>query len=284
MDTLLTRERVLASADQLPGFPRVIHEILATLDDPDANMRVLAGYIQLDPVIAARVLFRANTAAARVGRTDPVRDVSFALSLIGQSKVREIAVMTSLSGFIDDLVEGAMARALWRHSVVVGVCCEEVARDAATVPLGTAMIAGLLHDIGQLWLIRFLPDAFAEVLNEVRDGAIAIDAAERSRFGFDHATIGAWLAENWNLPGNLVAAILHHHVPDFALGEPLVPVIHVAEVLSHALDLGESRNSRVVYLCPEACAALGLEWDDDSRHLFGRIEGRSGHAAALLGE
>ena len=282
MKRALTREKVLATANRLPSFPRAIQGILATLDDPAASARILDQFVRSDPAVAARILYLANSAAAHGGRPDRISNLPFAVSLIGHRKVRELVMMSSLQGFIHSLAERGAGQWLWSHGLAVSICCEEVSRHVAASPLGgAALIAGLLHDVGQLWLIRFEADAFAEVQRVARDEAVSIDLPEKEAFGHDHATIGAWLAENWLLPDPIVQGIQYHHQPDSALDEPLVPIVHIAEVLSHALDLSQS-ESRVGYLSAEACAKLDLAWNADSQHLFGRIEGRNRHANALL--
>ena len=90
--------------------------------------------------------------------------------------------------------------------------------------------------------------------------------------------MGAWLAEHWELPPGIVAAIRGHHAPDAALDSTLVPLVHVAEVLCNALDLGNRAENRVTYISSAACKQLELVWDENIRSLFGRIEARSRHA------
>jgi putative nucleotidyltransferase with HDIG domain len=272
----------LATANRLPSFPRAIQGILATLDDPAASARILEQFVRSDPAVAARILYLANSAAAHGGRPDRITGLPFAVSLIGHRKVRELVMLSSVYGFVHALAERQAGQWLWSHGLAVSICCEEVSRHVAASPSGgSALIAGLLHDVGQLWLMRFEADAFAEVQTVARNEAVSIHLPEREAFGHDHATLGAWLAESWLLPDAIVKAIQYHHCPDAALDEPLVPIVHVAEVLSHALDLSQS-ESRVGYLSAGACAKLDLAWNEDCQHLFGRIEGRSRHANALL--
>jgi hypothetical protein len=45
-------------------------------------------------------------------------------------------------------------------------------------------------------------------------GAGEVDAVERmegSTFGVDHAEVGGWILEAWNLPPTIVEAVRHHH-------------------------------------------------------------------------
>ena len=280
----ITRETVIERSNSLPAFPLVVKQIIATIDDPEASTEMLAGHIKHDPVISARVLSLANAAATGTRRQTSTHDIFTAASLIGMNRVREMALLAGWSDFVAGLAAPSMNATFWQHSIAVGVCSEELAlHTAAPASASAALIAGLLHDVGQLWLDRFERDSFSEALPHALAHGIGIEQAERERFGVDHAVIGAWLAEHWTLPANIVAAIRCHHAPDLALGEPLVPVVHVAEVLSNALDLSGREENRVTSISSAACRALGLTWDASARVLFGRVEARSRHANALFG-
>ena len=277
------RDLVLEKSGDLPGFPRVINEILETLDDPEANLNILTHLIQLDPVITARVLSQANKAASLTRNLANIRDIFTATSLIGIGRVRQMVLVSSCVDYIRELGSSALATTFWQHSVAVGVCGEELALFVKTpVSSAAALIAGLLHDVGQLWLARFNAELFRDAWGDALGHGVGIERAERERFGVDHAELGAWLAEHWLLPQSIVAAIRHHHACDAALDQPLVPVVHVAEVLSNALDLTGRKENRVTHISSGACAALGLVWDEDVRTLFGRIEARSRHVNSFF--
>ena len=279
----VTQDEVIERSSTLPGFPLVVTRILATLDDPEANTEMLAGHIQHDPAIAARVLSLANTAATRTRRLSAIHDIFTATSLLGLNRVRQLATISGIGGFVDEFAPAEMPVTFWQHSVAVGVCSEELALNtAAPASASTALIAGLLHDIGELWLYRFNPEAFRAAWGEAIARDIGIEQAEREFFGADHACIGAWLAGHWQLPPDIVAAIRGHHAPDAALDEPLVPLVHVAEVLSNGLDLASRDENRVTSISAAACRALGLNWDESARPLFGRMEARSRHANAFF--
>lgn len=149
-----------------------------------------------------------------------------------------------------------------------------------TAPVATdvALLAGLLHDIGQLFLYNFNPEAMHTCWREALSRAVGIEHVERELFGVDHCTIGAWLAEHWSLPSGIAAAICGHHHPELMPDDVLVSLVHVAEVLSNALDLTGREENRVTSLSPAACNQLGLVWDSGIQSLFGRMEARSRHA------
>ena len=280
---MLTRDDVIGRNHLLPSFPQFITEILAALDDPEGSLTVLARCIIRDPIITARVLSVANMAAARTRRMSEVSDIYTAISLIGMSQVRQITLVSSLGAFVGGVTQNGIPVTFWQHCVSVGVCCEELALHVnEPVSTDTALIAGLLHDIGQIWLYGFNGEVYRQCWHHALTQAIGIEDVERAHFGIDHSTIGAWLAEHWALPSDIVAAIRSHHAPDTALDTPLVPLVHVAEVLSNALDLGGRAENRVTFISRAACQQLGLVWDEDIRPLLGRIEARSRHANAFF--
>jgi len=270
MDQSITQTLVLEGRDALPVFPRVIDEILMSLDDPDANIHRMVTHIQRDPVLAGRVFSQANAAANRNRHDANVRDLYTATTLIGLTALRQTVILTSLAGFLRGALPPGLSPAFWEHAAATGISAQQVAAHAR-LPSDPALIAGLLHDIGQLWLYRFEPEAFSEVWRQVRERKVTIIEAERAQFGVDHTEVGMWLAESWSLPPAICAAIRWHHAPDNAMDEPLVAVVHVAEVLSNALDLG-SGDARAPYLSAKACELLKLTWDETAEAMFGRID------------
>ncbi len=283
MDTAVNRELVIAGSQSLPAFPRIVARILETLNDPDANLNLLGSYIERDPVIAGQVLSQANLASNLRHRGRTVSDVFTAISLVGLARVREVAVLVSLSQVLDEPAPAQRPAYFWRHSVAVGVTCMELAHwTKPPVNVDAALIAGLLHDVGQLWLQRFRPTQFAQARAQAVQNGVDITAAERALFGVDHGEIGAWIAESWGLTPEIAAAVAHHHAPDAVAAQPLVAVVHVAEVLSNALGLTQSSCDRVSTISTPCCETLGLDWGDESHRLFGRIEARSQQAVALF--
>jgi putative nucleotidyltransferase with HDIG domain len=163
------------------------------------------------------------------------------------------------------------------------MCGVELARQAPTdVGVDAALIACLLHDVGQLWLRRFEPQRMQVATLMATPRGVAIDTAERNVFGVDHGTVGGWLAQSWGLPQDIVKSITHHHTPESVQDEPLVAIAHVSDVLSNALDLTNSPDSKVIWLSHASCAVLGLTWGPESQQLFGKIEARSRRAFASL--
>ncbi len=280
MATHITEQRVLDTRDYLPAFPMVVLQILQTLDDPEGSLSLLSRQVETDAVIAARVLSLCNRAAGSQGRAT-VNNVFTALSLVGMARVREAAITIKMASFMQDFAPASAQEYYWTHSLACAVCGVEVAHYThADVSVDASLIACLLHDVGQLWLLRFEPEGLKAALQAAEDRDVEIDVTEREFFGVDHATIGSWLARSWGLSADICKGIAFHHAPEQGLPEPLVAVVHVSEVLNHALNLSHARRSHVRTISEACCELLGMDWGDDSHSLFGRIEARSRHAFA----
>ena len=279
----LSRAQVINHSKSMRSFPRIVAEILATIDDPNSDVRTLAQCIEHDPIIVARVLSTANRASVRGRRESELVDIYAATSLIGMGRVREIALISSLDRFVSAAAQDLQGTRLWQHCVSVGVCCQELTLQV-TQPIGTdsALVAGLLHDIGQFWFYSFDTLAYQALWNEALYSGRGIEEVEREHFGVSHTLVGAWLARDWGLPESICDAIQGHHGPDAGSGNPLVSLVHVAEVLSNALNLSGGAENRVSFLSSAACKQLGLVWNESAQSLFGRIEARSSHANSFF--
>jgi putative nucleotidyltransferase with HDIG domain len=274
-----TLEQVLARADALPALPDIVVRILEMLGDEDANAETLSHHIVSDPAVVVRLLAAANAGAIGAsGRVDSVRQ---AIMLLGVGRVRDITLATAV---IDRfrLPRPFDAHRLWLHSVGVAVCAQEVAAYAG-LDVDVAYTAGLLHDVGQLLLFAFDPEAYADTLQLKAQRDIDIVDAEREHLGDDHAHVGGELARLWKLPEVVADAIAGHHVSGEEGPEnEMADAVHVAEVLAHALDLGGGADARVPNLSDLSCARMGIDWRQFAEH-FPRIEARFAGARITLG-
>lgn len=268
---MISQDEVLTRASQLPAFPSVIGQILNTIDNPDTNLKVLIDLIAKDPVMTSQVISRANRIATFGLNTGNITKLSVATTLIGTVTIRHIALIGGFFQFSGAALGDHTAFA--HHSIATGLCNEELGNHLNLGLSPEAMlIAGLLHDIGKLWLLRFRQGSY---LRPNVDPRVPSTDFEMQRYGVDHAQIGYWLAEHWKLPAPLCRAIRHHHTPERHPDDPLIALTHVADVLSRALELAPDADNHVRHLSYHACGVLGMKWDDEVRKLFGRIDAKN---------
>lgn len=266
---VITQEEVIASLDRLPAYPAIVNQVLEVLSDDTAGMTLLAKHLQTDPVISARVLSAANRLIRHSNR-EPVGDIYTAVSYLGLTQVHQVVVSTSLLDFAS---QAHCSSQFWEHSLAVGIAGQELATAFGVNP-DHALVAGLLHAVGVLWINYFHPLEFQQVLIEHQVQAQDIFLAERAILGNDHGEVGQVLAEHWSLPEEIRNAIAHHHAPDLAPISRLVAITHLAELICIGLDLPYQASHQIAGLSPAAARVLGEGWADQLPELFGRIESR----------
>ena len=266
-------------AEALPSLPEVVGHLMRSLKDENADVDTLAHHINSDPAILARLLAAANSAAS--GLSTRIYSAKQAFLVLGADRVTNIILASALSYRYDTRSSGFDTRLLWRHSLGVASCAQVLAEEVGIDP-DLAFTGGLLHDIGQLLMFIASPLNYVQALElHHRRDDLSLIAAERSLFGYDHAAAGRALALCWKLPGEVVDAIAAHHEPD-ELGSEIGNLIHVGEILSHALDLGEQPDNQVPELSALACASLGLSWPKLAPR-FAEIEARYDGLRIALG-
>ena len=262
-------EELPALAKTLPSLPEVVTYLIRSLEDECADVETLAHHINSDPAIVARLLAAANSVGS--GLSTKIYSAKQAFLVLGADRVVSIILASALTYRFDLRNAGFDARLLWRHSLGVATCARVLAEQTGINP-DLAFTGGLLHDIGQLLMYTASPIYYLQALEQRHQQDLPIIAAERNVFGYDHAQAGSTLAVNWKLPPEIVDAIAAHHEPDLFSSE-IGNLIHVSEVLSHALDLGEQPDNQVPDLSELACANLGLSWPKAANH-FAEIEAR----------
>ncbi|MCP5268012.1 MAG: HDOD domain-containing protein [Zoogloeaceae bacterium] len=260
---------LLKQLDALPTLPQVVRHILESINDDSANTDRLVRHINTDPAIVGRLLGAANSSA--FGLASPVDSTRQAILVLGLSGVRTITLATALIKHFSSSNTGLDAPQFWRHSLGVATCAQVIARHFDCNP-EAAFSAGLLHDIGQLLMSTVAPEHFSQVRARVQDGE-SITHAEMAIFNYDHAMVGGKLARQWRLPEDIICGIHGHHDPDSGIDGEIGDLIHVAEVLSHALDLGKTPYNLVPEVSDMAPARLGFEWPELAG-LFPEIEAR----------
>ena len=267
-----------ACAEALPSLPEVVNYLIRSLKDEGADVDTIAHHINSDPAITARLLAAANAASS--GVSSRIHSAKQAFIVLGVDRIVSIILASALIHRFDPGGAGFDARLLWRHSLGVASCAKVLAQQIGANP-DVAFTAGLLHDIGQLLMYTASPVDYVEALELRRDQDISIVSAEQLVFGYDHTHAGRTLAQTWNLPVEIEEAISAHHAPDDFESE-MGNLIHVSEVVSHALDLGEQPNNLVPELSELACANLGLSWPKFATH-FAEIEARYDGLRLALG-
>ena len=206
-------KNVASKVGNLPTLPTIVARMIELADNPKTEMDTLAQLISTDPSLTARILKSANSPYYELSREISTPDT--AIVVMGYKAVKEIGL--SLSVFDSFKNIGTMKRfdihKYLEHSVEVGTAARESAKTLFPDEAGELYVAGLLHDIGKMILIQYMPQDFYEVLDFSEENKIPFFEAEQEVLGITHSEIGYIIAERWNLPEKIAALIRHHHSP-----------------------------------------------------------------------
>jgi HD-like signal output (HDOD) protein len=188
---------------ELPSFPDIAMRVRQVLADESVSPEKVVRVVGSEPALAARLLQLANSAALNFSGK-AVTDLRTAIARMGFNMVRSAAIAFAMSQLkkVDSLkgLEQPLD-VLWRRSAGVAAMSHAVARRSAKVNPDTALLAGLLHGIGQLYILTRTakhPDLFkneAVYHNIVRDW---------------HANIAKALLENWDMAEEIVEAVANY--------------------------------------------------------------------------
>lgn len=125
------------------------------LDDTDCSIDQLSKLVSAEPILAARVVGIANSAAYNhSGR--PITDINRAISLIGFSNLRALAtavVVRQMEGMSQTPEHRALARKLWEHTAHVAALARLIAKRVTHQNPDAAFFAGIVHEVGGFYLI-----------------------------------------------------------------------------------------------------------------------------------
>lgn len=264
----MSPEAILQSVERLPSPPSAVIEIIHTLEDSDASADVLARKVEADLGLLTSVLRLVNSAHYAI--SGGVSSIRQAIALLGFNAIRNLVCIHGISDYFQRGGGSFDYRHLVRHSIGVG-CVARVFARSVTVNPDTAFVAAMVHDAGKFALAIAAPDEHALVLDYIQQHDCHVTGAENAVIGMDHAKIGAHLARHWNLPEEICHAVACHHQPpeDDMESSPLADLIHVADVLAHAMELGLSEQ--VPPLSGHAMLRLKLSLHTVARSL-GKIE------------
>lgn len=241
----LDPHELVRQAPNLGSPPAVYQRLVEVLEDPRAGSHEVAAVIGQDTSLTARLLRLANSAYFSFGR--PVDSVHQAVSLIGATHVRDIALATSVTSVFRAVpAELISIDEFWRHSVAVGIGARMLAEMRRESNLERYFVAGMLHDVGRLVFYIQAPDDARIILRHAKNHECLLHDAEMELVGFDHGAVGGALMERWNLSPSLVHSVTYHHRPERA-GEYLVDActLHLADLIANALKLGRSGERMV---------------------------------------
>ena len=201
---------------------RVFHQLGV---DRDYEVRELESASVQDPVLAGSLIRVANSAL--YGAEQRIGSVPHAIAYVGTAAARQVL----LAAVMRPLFASAGLVRLWSHGVQMAQLCAALAQQTQVLETGSAVLLGLVHDIGSL-AVHMLPRAVVDCYRRLTEqGGCPPAYVEQLLFGCDHGEIGAGVLDGWSFPEHLVEAVRLHHQPERS-SSMITSLVYLAEFWS----------------------------------------------------
>jgi len=177
-------------------------KIRHALNDQNASTEKVARIVGMESVLSAQLLRMANSATFNP-RGSLTTDLRGAITRLGFSMVRNLAISIGMKQLTQcgqhrdqPTIEG-----LWKRSIRVGALAYVITKKCSRLNPDTAMLVGLLHDIGKFYILYRACD-FSEIFFD--------EPALWSVVDRWHANIGEAILQSWEIPDEICAAARDH--------------------------------------------------------------------------
>ncbi|MBN2211368.1 MAG: HDOD domain-containing protein [Sedimentisphaerales bacterium] len=244
---VLTNEKIRGLTSQLESLPclsGLYSDLMEALGTPDVTIRTVGNIIRQDVAMSAKILQLVNSAFFGVQRH--VGCVEQAVMLLGLELIKALVLSVRIFSQFDKTKLGRFNQeALWRHSMTTASFAKLIAEDlqCSDKQRDYMLLAGMLHDVGQLVLATTQGEDYEAVLKRLETDAVNTYQAEQEILGATHAEVGAYLLGLWGFSDSIINAVAYHHLPQRAHEkDPVIAGVYLANLF--AVEVQPSRRQQ----------------------------------------
>src|ERR1700730_5744576 len=192
-----------------PSPPGVATHIIELAQDPDIVMGKVANALSMDSALSTKMLRIANSALyAQRRKSENLRQ---ALVVLGLNATLTLALSFSLVKSLRGGKSNGLSYGLyWRRALLAATAARALADAMHHSMAEEIFLAALLQDVGMLALDKAVPDLYSQG-EALQRNHLALAEHEIKQLQIDHAQVGGWLMQGWNLPERLHRAISNSH-------------------------------------------------------------------------
>ena len=177
----------------LPTLPEVALQVRDIAESEDASISDLVNVISSDAALSARLIRVCNSPLFRGARQ--IENLNMAVSRLGMTYTSNLAMglaMEQMFQATSDMIDKRL-RSTWQTSTEVAGICYVLAQQFTRLKPDQATLAGLVHLIGVLPILRYVED------NDIRINSVVLDNVVDEL----HPMIGVKILEKWDFPTEL---------------------------------------------------------------------------------
>jgi HD-like signal output (HDOD) protein len=257
--------------------------LTSVINHPRSSIADITRVISEDQGLTARLLNLANSPL--FGYFSKIDSIGMAATIIGTQQLQALALAVSVMEVFTGIPEDLLCmKSFWRHSIACGIVARGLATYRREANVERAFAAGILHDVGRVVMCGAIPEIVKETVIAGRNEKLPLFSAEEARLGFTHAAVGSGLLTKWQIPVSITEPVACHHAPLTAEKFPLeAALVHLADIICHALALGFTGETFVPPLEPAAWERLGIP-PGSLEAIVNQVEPQLAETLTILGE
>jgi HD-like signal output (HDOD) protein len=227
-------ERVIVSGEvTLPVFNPTALRVQQELVKKEPDSRVLEQLITGDQSLSSQVLRIANSAFYR--GLAKIMTVKAAIVRLGMREIGRIVLLSASQNQFrsTDPEINRVMKTLWQHSAGCALAANWLAKRCKFADLSShAFFAGLLHDVGKLFVLMVIEQVKSGNTALSMTNALFLEALETL-----HTRQGFALMQQWHMPDQYCLIVRDHHEPDVDAKNYLLLIVRLADMACHKLGI-----------------------------------------------
>ncbi|MCW8956859.1 MAG: HDOD domain-containing protein [Gammaproteobacteria bacterium] len=185
---------------KLPTLPEVALKIRQAVESEEKSAQQIAEILTQDASLAARLLQLANSPLYRA--RSKIDNLQLAITRLGTRVVKDLVITLAMKQIFQSTSKSLdqQFRELWSTSVEVAAICRMLATSQKSLEPEQALLAGLIHNIGALPILRLAED----------DDELIDDPELLQEITLEiQSKVGKVILEFWDFPDTFLNVVKH---------------------------------------------------------------------------
>jgi HD-like signal output (HDOD) protein len=220
---------------QMPQVSPVAAKLAALNPSEVSDERAVCGLLKQEPVVVARLVGLANSAAYGVrGRT--FNTVEQAVSRLGLEPSVRIAFGITCGKAVNKALSPGWREFLWLHALTVAQAATLIATKVQPSKRAEAQFAGLIYDIGVMTIEGLVPGTLDLLVDTAQARNSTLAQMQTIMLGKAQRAVTPALLKLWSVPEEIANAVAERNPSDME-PDSLPAILYVADALarSHAV-------------------------------------------------
>lgn len=241
---------------QLPVFNPVALRLQQALQHEDSKIADIEAMIIEDQALTSQILRVAN--AAFYKGLQQITTIRKAIIRLGIQQVANLAMVVAQRQLYQKTSTAfpGYQEKLWQHAFASATGSKWLAeRCGYRSEAETAFLAGLLHNIGQLALLKIIEDVqVAGVITTKLPETLLTEILDSDM----HTGQGYLLAKKWNLPDEYGLVVRDHHQEPCDANNTLLLFVRLVDQVCEKVGIGLHGDPQIALAATPEAQALGL--------------------------